>query len=265
MTLDLYGSPSTGARQVNVIQPSSECVSALRNSEYSLRYKNLPLVYPSSKGSKSSRKRAKFDQTALEAKWKDAYASLVEDIGNEADELSDDLPDISEALTMPSRPILTSSPICDLPYEKADAESGKPDDDDDVGAENGAGEFDELKDELVLAREDSSALYWPAKVIHPVRSRRKQVEPRYRVIYLDNTQTVLPRSWFYTPDEPAFPTCKVGLYITARARQLINLRFFGIVRQMAQPIRRRSSRQRLAYPRSCPPTKSRIPITPSDR
>ncbi|KAE9409625.1 hypothetical protein BT96DRAFT_984682 [Gymnopus androsaceus JB14] len=72
--------------------------------------------------------------------------------------------------------------------------------------------------ELVLARERAdSKIHWPAKVlgfITPTKPKGKArpKEPKYNVVFLDNTEKSVPREWFYACDEPEFGTCEMGKF-----------------------------------------------------
>ncbi|KAI0053936.1 hypothetical protein FA95DRAFT_1551717 [Auriscalpium vulgare] len=66
---------------------------------------------------------------------------------------------------------------------------------------------------LALARKISTE-YWPARVEAYIPPRKPSGVARYRVRFLDDTTATIPRDMFFTADEPAFGTCRLGQFTT---------------------------------------------------
>lgn len=61
----------------------------------------------------------------------------------------------------------------------------------------------------VLAREKRGKEYWPAKVLAYYPSSKWGEQAKYKVLYLDNQEAIIPRSWIAHQDSDDFVTCKV--------------------------------------------------------
>ncbi|KAK1234375.1 hypothetical protein PQX77_002413 [Marasmius sp. AFHP31] len=91
--------------------------------------------------------------------------------------------------------------------------------------DSGADIFLDIPGERVLCRAKKSTMteYWPAQVLGyvPPPARRKKkgkgknpgaVEGMYRVVFLDDKEMEVPRSWFYSVNQEEFGRCKIGVF-----------------------------------------------------
>lgn len=182
-------------------------------------------------GSCSPRKRAKsggHNKTA----WEKAAKAQVQDCANKAALDIDDLPPATALLSAPIRRT-DSQPNLDLKSMEAakrrsaskprkgkrkreateEAEEAiEPEDVEGLVNVNDLHDLDSLDvGDGVLAREKRGKVYWPAKVLEYYPSSKWGEEARYKVLYLDNKQDVIPRSYIAHQDSDDFVTCKVRI------------------------------------------------------
>ena len=69
-----------------------------------------------------------------------------------------------------------------------------------------------LPGELVLGRTAQAVDvdYWPGKLLADMPPTKPRTLGKYSVLWLDGTQGLIPRLWFYTTDQDEFATCKAG-------------------------------------------------------
>jgi len=78
-------------------------------------------------------------------------------------------------------------------------------------------------DRLLAREKNGSSIYWPALLEEYIPPQRPKQKAKYRVRFLDNTKSVIPRDWFYTSEEPEFSTCKACICLSLTALKLMYL------------------------------------------
>ncbi|KAF9014125.1 hypothetical protein BDQ17DRAFT_1342126 [Cyathus striatus] len=233
----IYGSDTT----LKVHSPSERNILSYKDSLGYPRFL-LPTFIPPPKFEldesiyASPRKKRKRDRGGIEARWSIAVVAMHAE--KEAEQDSDHLPEVGEAFaythlqcisTSAVPPSTSASPSKNPkkgPRGKGNKRKfeGSEDERDDSGFSLHEEdqrihdyEVDEELDipgELTLARYTKGVTdYWPARIeaYLPPKSR-KEKQGRYRVTYLDGKKKDIPRSWFFTMEEPGFQSCKLGKF-----------------------------------------------------
>lgn len=80
-----------------------------------------------------------------------------------------------------------------------------------------------LPGELVLGRTAQSVDidHWPGKLIDYIPPTKPKTFGKYSVMWLDGTQGLIPRAWFYSTDQDEFASCKVCLPLPQLPSQLL--------------------------------------------
>lgn len=188
------------------------------------------------------RKKPKIDRGALERKWEEAVRDLKKDRDNnstlmksskafEIDEDEDDATDSDASLPGIGKlfnnlyeatlhPITLSKTDISQKNSKrkrtTNSEASGYEDAGDLGSVDEdlwvppEPEYD--SGDLVLSRDRPSKTvdYWPAKIVGYLPPSNKKQPPRYRVTWLDDTEGIVERSWFYGMGEEGFKMCKVS-------------------------------------------------------
>ncbi|KAF8643781.1 hypothetical protein AX16_008800 [Volvariella volvacea WC 439] len=229
VTLRLFGSvlpPATSPsksklQEIVVDSPCPNNILSMHDSDGRLRFKDMPLLTngppPATVDIDSSppspRKKPKLEKDDLEGRWKAAVGMMIE--AKEAD--SDDLPDAQSAFAF----ILPSSQSTGNASSQNISQRGDDDmslDDPRVDSDLDSLELTDLDDsltipgELVLARESKTSPFWPAKILSCIRPQKRGEKPKYKIVYLDGTEGIIPRDWFYSSDASEFATCKLGVW-----------------------------------------------------
>jgi hypothetical protein len=215
----LYGSvnPGTGSLTVDVPDPSERNVrdadkSCFTASTFLISSRNeLPVTASPTKKQK----------TDIVSRWHNAVNQMKEDQAENKDaNVFEDSPTKAE---IPGAK-LKARPRAKEAKGKGPGGKGKTwSDDEDIDLptddDNAHDDFwvpppvDEslnIGEEKVFAREKkNSSVYWPAFVQHYRQPKNPKEEPLYGVKFLDEVQTEIPRSWFFTSDQDEFATCKV--------------------------------------------------------
>jgi hypothetical protein len=172
----------------------------------------------------SPRKKQKHDRGNQEDRWGAAVAELLQE--KEDDQGSDAMPEVGTlgfVAYVSSAPL---SPAKETPRAKGMGKGNAkrvsdPADDFDVEISDFKCDEDrwspppaddslEIPGELLFARDrQSSAIYWPAKILKYVPPKKRTQEPKYSLEFLDNTVLEIPRKLFFTSEDDGFTTCKV--------------------------------------------------------
>lgn len=184
--------------------------------------------------SASPRKKSKYEREdinvkrreATERKWKDAVEEMRQE--EEEEEGSDYLPGIGEVFTRPL-PFMSPTSESSSPHEnlnghkkKGKRKRGDLSDDNDWEPP-GPDETLQIPGECILGRvagNGPSAIqqfdHWPAKILAYVPPSNPKQQPKYRVRWLDGSDGLINRSWFYTLADEGFATCKVRIEMAWR-------------------------------------------------
>ncbi|KAF5331036.1 hypothetical protein D9619_005267 [Psilocybe cf. subviscida] len=235
-----------GRGMQNVLNPSQENVLSYHDTSYLPRFLVPKFVVPSSIIDLTSpRKKPKIDRGALERKWDDAVRELKDDKErsstiiksskpfehdeDDADDSDASLPEFGKLFSNLYEATLHTAT---LPRAVTSKKKGKRKrgNGSDMSNYEDAGDFGavdediwvppepehglDLPDELVLSRDRPSRTvdYWPAKLLEYIPPTNRKQAPRYRVTWLDDTEGIVERSWFYTMREDGFGTCKLGQF-----------------------------------------------------
>ncbi|KDQ61241.1 hypothetical protein JAAARDRAFT_67601 [Jaapia argillacea MUCL 33604] len=249
LMISLFGQPSPSAsRIVDLTPPSQLNVLSMQNPRKSIRFNastfRLSQPLDPSQGSPKKDLEAspkKKQKTDIEARWTQAFDDMLK-----ADaEANDGLPEfISHGVAAFS----SESELSDLdsddddsskskskrtphrvktqtrPRAKSTGRKHKPQD--EMEGEAGENWSPPLPDpslqipgELLLAKGKKTATeYWPAKILRyvpPKGPNDRNKEGLYELVYLSLEIKKVPRSFFYTSDEPEFGTCKMGQFESA--------------------------------------------------
>ncbi|KAJ3977074.1 hypothetical protein EV361DRAFT_148361 [Lentinula raphanica] len=237
ITVRLYGTfPASSTTIICINNPSVNNIRSLADSFGRPRFDSPSASRRITSVHESPKKKQKHDLSTANADWQAAVCEILRDKEDE----DDGLPPIEFALSAASRFASASASQSTVPSPKKIAKMpGKPktksfSDDNGEFGESGAlvgndsdwdpSEADDMLDipgELVLARDrpDKKVAHWPAKLLAYIppakahgKARRK--EPRYRILFLDDTQQDVPRSWFYACYEREFGTCEMGKFLS---------------------------------------------------
>lgn len=237
-----------GRGMQRILNPSQENVLSYHDASYLPRFLIPKFVAPSSSviDLTSPKKKPKIDRGALENKWEDAVRELKEDKErnsaiiknskaiqlNEREDETDDsdasLPAVGELFNNLYEATLHTSTLSWTDISKKKKGKRKRRNSSEMsnrGDESAFGAVDEdlwvppepepelnLPGELVLSRDRSSRTvdYWPAKLIEYIPPTSRKQAPRYKVTWLDDSEGIVERSWFYAMNEDGFGTCKVS-------------------------------------------------------
>ncbi|KJA24302.1 hypothetical protein HYPSUDRAFT_86247 [Hypholoma sublateritium FD-334 SS-4] len=74
-----------------------------------------------------------------------------------------------------------------------------------------------LPGELILGRTSQAVDvdHWPGKLIAYIPPTKPRTLGKYSVLWLDGTQSLVPRLWFYSTDQDEFALCKLGEFDSA--------------------------------------------------
>lgn len=183
--VSMFGTLKKGLKDVSITNPSKDNI-------ISFLYKHRPRFYPKQDAEPSPRKRSKQELASIHERWVDAAKLAVDKIYED----DDGVPDIGIALSgfNPSR------------YRKSQdgattTTSGAEDSDDDY--------LDDIEPFTIVYAHGRhhQADYWPARVLECVKGKHRKT--RYRVQFVDNTEELIPREWFYLDSEDGFGLCRV--------------------------------------------------------
>ncbi len=148
---------------------------------------------------------------------------------DEEEEGSDYLPEIGEVFTRPLPFMSPTSESSNNTHENLNRSGKKKkgkrkrgdlsdDSNDHVWEPPGPDETLQIPGELVLGRVTGSGStasqqfdHWPAKILAYVPPSNPKQPPKYRVKWLDGSDGLINRSWFYTLADEDFGTCKVRI------------------------------------------------------
>ncbi|KAF8891381.1 hypothetical protein BD779DRAFT_1670989 [Infundibulicybe gibba] len=229
LEVQLYDSPGPPVRAVEIRHPCASNVLSMFDPHGRARFQVPTFVPPPLPVLRSPRKKFKTDsRDSLEGRWEKAVAKLMRERAADEDE-HDELPEVGVAYDFlgSQRTAVAAPAVANV------APRGR-------GKRKRTEEFDEdmevdiepivcleepdhnlnIPGELVLAR-DKWNVYWPARVLEfiapardtPTRNTGRGVKKRewgYKVAYLDGTEAVIERTWFFNSDEDGFGTCKLG-------------------------------------------------------
>ena len=193
----------------------------------------------------SPRKKPRIDRRALEKKWEDALQELKkhmernttiiksrnpfeidedDDDADDADDSDASLPEIGKMFNNLYESTLHTATLSRTDTSKKKGKR-KRRNSSEMTSYKDAGDFGTVDEdlwvppepeyepgELVLSRDRPSRTvdYWPAKLIEYVPPTNRKQPPRYKVTWLDDTEGIVERSWFYAMNEDGFGTCKVS-------------------------------------------------------
>ncbi|KAJ3875103.1 hypothetical protein F5051DRAFT_71081 [Lentinula edodes] len=226
-----YGSLGTSAATIRVQNPCNHNILSLTDSLGRPRFGSPSSYRGTTSVFASPKKKQKRDLSTVDDSWQAAVFEILRDKEDE----DDGLPPIEFALSAASRYASVSASQSTVTAPKRDTKTtwkqkkrGNDievidlDTQGDVESDWDPPEPDEMLDipgELVLARDraDRRIAHWPAKLlayIPPSKPKKKtrQKEPKYRVLWLDDTEQEVPRDWFYACHEPEFGTCEMGKF-----------------------------------------------------
>ncbi|KAJ3787458.1 hypothetical protein GGU10DRAFT_385855 [Lentinula aff. detonsa] len=230
ITVRPYGTLGKSHPTICIQNPSADNIRSLTDSLGRPRFGSTSARRKPTSVFGSSKKKRKSALSAVNPNWQAAVCEILRDKEDE----DDGLPPIEFALSAASRFASASASQGANSSKRPTRITGKKehDSDDNEMVDQNASEgydsdwdppeADEMLDipgELVLARSraDRKIAHWPAKLLAYIpplkpkgRSRRK--EPKYRVLWLDDTEQEVPRSWFYACHEPEFGTCEMGKF-----------------------------------------------------
>ncbi|KIK57727.1 hypothetical protein GYMLUDRAFT_45897 [Collybiopsis luxurians FD-317 M1] len=213
-----YGISGSSVSSIRARKPSCKNILSLTDSLGRPRFDTFSSARIPASVLGSPRKKAKRDTSNTEAKWQAAVGEIL----RAKEDQDDGLPPIEFALSAASRfaSAKTSSRRNDKGKGKLSIDNFEAEDSDEIDWD--PPEPDELLQipgELILAREksDKNALYWPARLLAYVppprlKGKSRPKEPKYKIVYLDDTDKEVPRSWFYACHEPEFATCQMGQF-----------------------------------------------------
>jgi hypothetical protein len=230
----LFGNAATGVKNIEIQDPCELNIQSLNDTLHRPRFDTPTFVTPSDfdegdlQG--SPRKKQKRDRGDLEDRWSVAVAEMIQKKTDE-EEGSDDLPEVGTLLFKftPSAPVSKASPTKSAKGTPKGNRKGKAprksesisEDELDMDFELGPIHVDRwspppadddltIPGELILARETRhKTTYWPARILQYVLPTKRTQEGKYLVEYLDDTQSAIPRDFFYTTDDDQFATCIV--------------------------------------------------------
>ncbi|KAJ4487862.1 hypothetical protein J3R30DRAFT_3279495 [Lentinula aciculospora] len=235
LTVRPYGTLSASSTVVRIRNPSVYNIRSLTDSLGRPRFKSYSSHKNTSVFVSPKKKQKRVHISPVDANWQAAVREILRDKEDE----DEGLPPIEFALSAASRYASASASQSTVTSPKRSAKiAGRQkrkgpcsDDNDeeidlnateDIVSDWDSPEPDEMLDipgELVLARDraDRKISHWPAKVLAYVpspkpkgKSRRK--DPKYRILFLDDTEQEVPRDWFYASHDPEFGTCEMGKF-----------------------------------------------------
>ncbi|KAF5315687.1 hypothetical protein D9611_005029 [Ephemerocybe angulata] len=227
LKVKLYGSHPRG---ITIEEPCPSNVLSKLDSNGAVRFttfetaSNYPERARANPGPSSPRKRQKMDDEH-QASWSIAINNMYEPAG----ELSDDEPPplleiLSVARTVglrrtESTPNLKFSEPKNANKSPRKGKRKRPEKEEEPSDyELLEGEVLEDEEEavdvdtIVVARDlnPRSTEYWPARVLEYYPPKRRREEGKYKLEYLDSTQLIVPRSYFYHDAEDGFVSVKMG-------------------------------------------------------
>ncbi|KAF8205606.1 hypothetical protein K438DRAFT_2014511 [Mycena galopus ATCC 62051] len=196
----LFGTLRTSSRAVVVDTPHSGNILPFAADD-EIRF-TKPVYYISSPA--SPRKRLKLDRAALEAKWMAALSEAVHDHG-------DEIPSTSFLHSVrgipPHVPSLQARPVSDDELgELSDAPTPER------GSPAAPDESLDIPGELILAREDKSPQYWPARILGYIPPSESNRDALYQIEWMSGETVQIPRDSFYSDAVDEFGTCKLGKF-----------------------------------------------------
>ncbi|KAJ3999164.1 hypothetical protein F5050DRAFT_1805302 [Lentinula boryana] len=231
ITVRPYGTLGESLPTICIQNPSADNILSLTDSLGRPRFGSTSARRKPMSVFGSPKKKQKHALSAANPNWQAAVCEILRDKEDE----DDGLPPIEFALSAASRFASASASQGANSSKRHTRTTGKPkwkerDSDDNETVDQNASEgnvsdwdppeADEMLDipgELVLARNraDRKIAHWPAKLLAYIpplkpKGRSRQKEPKYRVLWLDDTKQEVPRSWFYACHEPEFGTCEMG-------------------------------------------------------
>ncbi|KAJ3744772.1 hypothetical protein DFH05DRAFT_1419024 [Lentinula detonsa] len=230
ITVRPYGTLGKSLPTICIQNPSADNIRSLTDSLGRPRFGSSSARQKPTSVSGSPKKKQNRALSAANPNWQAAVCEILRDKEDE----DDGLPPIEFALSAASRfASASASQGANFPKRPTRTTGKKEHDSDDnemvdQNASEGNDsdwdppEADEMLDipgELVLARSraDRKIAHWPAKLLAYIppmkpKGRSRQKEPKYRVLWLDDTEQEVPRSWFYACHEPEFGTCEMGKF-----------------------------------------------------
>lgn len=203
---------------VKLHMPSADNIQPMKDYKGKFRFNefNFALVQSKASPTQSPRKKARLDRASEDPgilnRWKEALQKMKKDYDDDGDDAY--APDLFILHPTPTKK--------GTKLERLSADSLSDDSlsDDSLGDDSLSNDEPwvapspdpdlQIPGDVVLAREKlTSTLYWPAKLEAYIPPEKPSQKPRYQVVFLDTKQLQIPRSWFYTSDEPEFATCKV--------------------------------------------------------
>lgn len=246
LKVKLFGLADTA---VSIETPSAASVLS-RDLDYLPRFV-VPTFVPAAPipaTSSSKNKKRKAERDALGDKWSaavramrnhDAAAHSNADIDSDDSDYPGPTENLFEFLTAPSSSLQSiSAPVTSHASKgkgktsttakgkrkRATASDNSADDEEEVyvskkkekKGEEWWDEVDEdlkLPGELVLGRTAHAVDidHWPAKLIAYIPPTKPRTLGKYSVLWLDGTESLIPRLWFYNTDQDEFAMCKVSL------------------------------------------------------
>lgn len=190
MEVSLFGKLKPGPNQIHLPRPSRHNIITFIDKHHEPRFIDHPADLH-----QSPRKRQKSNDPSLHDQWSKALKLAFEQ--KEADD--DGLPEVGFALSSYYASVRTPSAATET--QESDSEPEEPPDDIDPFT-------------IVYARDRRNrTAYWPARVMEYVPGKRKR-RGRWRVQFVDNTEELIPRDWFFTMDQDQFGLCQLGQFDT---------------------------------------------------
>ncbi|KAL0067105.1 hypothetical protein AAF712_005892 [Marasmius tenuissimus] len=246
-----YLLPKTKKLHLRAVNASSSNIRPLTTSGH-VRFETLTFSSPSLLSTtfvlKSPKKKRKVDKSPSLTDLEELYGrALAQALDDHQEKDFDGLPPLSIALSRAASFSAANGPSStsaakgkgkgkrrstalkesisgDELTEPEYVESGDDESEWEEVEDPGADIFLDIPGETVLCRAKKSTMteYWPAQVLGyvPPPARRKKgkgknrgaVEGMYRVVFLDNKEMEVPRSWFYSVNQEEFGRCKMGVF-----------------------------------------------------
>ncbi|KAF5377048.1 hypothetical protein D9757_007700 [Collybiopsis confluens] len=219
LSVSPYGSLASPQSSIRVQNTGPENTLSLTDRHGRPRFDTFSSARHPASVLSSPRKKAKRAVSDIKTNWQAAVGEIL----REKEDQDDGLPPIEFALSAASR--LSKRKDKGKGQMKSKIKLPSPDEleIDELESDEELPEPDELLQipgELVLARDkaEKNVSHWPAKLLAFVApspnssGNPRSKEPKYRIVFLDDTKKEVPRSWFYACHDLEFGTCQIGKF-----------------------------------------------------
>ncbi|KAH7914017.1 hypothetical protein BJ138DRAFT_1144736 [Hygrophoropsis aurantiaca] len=215
--ISLFGQLPSGVKgSLTIKSPSSQNLLSLHTKKGMKRFTLSTFRSSSFPMSPSAKKKHKSD---IAHSWEAA----VEDMAMAAEDEDDGLPDLLSTYTgsFYEPPPQAASDSDSPARSRAKKGKGKMRDDDasmspDRSWTPPAPDITlQIPGESVFAMAPRSTKFWPARLLEYIPPTKPKQKQKYRAIFLDDEEYLLPREKFYVFGQPEFATCEVGKFESA--------------------------------------------------